>query len=404
MTIGDNTFYGCGITSLFISKNVASIGYGITCGCNQLVSIKVDAGNKVYDSRNNCNGIIVTATDELIQGCCSTVIPNTVTSMSDYAFRDCVSLESIVIPASVVSIANGTVYPAFMGCENLVSIKVDPANSVYDSRDNCNAIIQGDVLKCGCQATVIPNGVTEIGEYAFHRCRSLKSIVIPEGVEILKKSAFDNREGLVSIGLPESLAKMEKSVFQGCRSLASIHLPSKIREIPYYAFEKCESLEHVIIPNNVKYIENYAFSECSRLKSVSIPSQVPYISQSTFEYCGQLTSVVVKREEPPMLFSYNFENQDYATLYVPKGCSEAYKKVQGEYYKWYLFGKIVELTDVRGDLNLDGEATISDVTMLVDLIVRNSGILPLELTDLNGDGFNTVADVLLLVNLILHNE
>lgn len=296
------------------------------------------------------------------------------------------------------------IFPAFMGCDNLVSIKVDAANTVFNSRDNCNAIIQGNVLKCGCQATVVPNGVTEIGIYAFFDCNNLKSIVIPEGVKTLKKGAFYNCGGLVSIGLPESLTKMEQYVFLGCRSLASIHLPSKISEIPSEAFNNCESLEHVIIPNNIKNISNYAFSDCTRLKSVSIPSQVQVVQQGTFADCGQLTAVVVKREEPPLLFSYTFENQDFATLYVPKGCRDAYMNARETDYNWHLFGRIVELTDVRGDVNLDGKATVTDVTMLVDVILSKSGNVPLELTDMNGDGFNTVTDATLLIDLILHSE
>ena len=128
-------------------------------------SIIVAEGNPVYDSRNNCNAIIETATNKLVYGCKNTVIPSSVTSIGSSAFSGCSGLTSISIPSSVTSIGSG----AFYGCSGLTTITVDADNPVYDSRNNCNAIIQTTTnrLISGCKNTVIPSSVTSIGNYAF---------------------------------------------------------------------------------------------------------------------------------------------------------------------------------------------------------------------------------------------
>ncbi|MEE0676003.1 MAG: leucine-rich repeat domain-containing protein, partial [Ruminococcus sp.] len=127
----------------------------------------VDNRNPKFDSRNNCNAIIETNTNTLVLGCDATVIPNTVTTLGDNSlkycaqitsinipssvtsigydvFAKCFGLESIVIPASVTSIG----YNLFDHCQNLSSIRVALGNPVYDSRNNCNAIIETVTADC----------------------------------------------------------------------------------------------------------------------------------------------------------------------------------------------------------------------------------------------------------------
>lgn len=219
--IDPDAFWGCtGLRSIEISANVTNIGERAFRGCNSLSSIKVAADNKVYDSRNNCNAIINTSNNELILGCSSTKIPNSVTSIGYGAF-DGSGVTSIEIPSSVIDIRrwafscpnlssiklseglksidgeafSGTVrnieIPAsvtyigegsFCGCENLSSIKVAEGNTVYDSRDNCNAIIKTDTneLIAGCSSTKIPTDVTSIWGESFSG--SIRNVEIPASV------------------------------------------------------------------------------------------------------------------------------------------------------------------------------------------------------------------------------
>ena len=151
----------------------------------------------------------------------SIVIPNSVTKIGEDAFLGCTSLESIVIPNSVTVIGGFT----FSGCTSLESIQVDKRNAHYDSRNNCNAIIETSTnrLVSGCAKTTIPNSVTEIGWRAFEGCTSLKSIDIPDSVTGISWNAFKGCTSLESITIPNSVTEIGEVAFEGCTSLKSIH-------------------------------------------------------------------------------------------------------------------------------------------------------------------------------------
>ena len=118
-SIGSSTFRECRrLTSIDIPSGVTSIGSGAFNGCYGLTSMTVDSNNTVYDSRNNCNGIINTSTNTLIAGCKTTIIPDSVTSIGNSAFFECSSLTSIDIPSGVTSIGDR----AFYHCTSLTSI------------------------------------------------------------------------------------------------------------------------------------------------------------------------------------------------------------------------------------------------------------------------------------------
>ncbi len=328
------------LASITIPSSLTSIGYGVFSGCTNLTSITVKGGNPVYDSRNNCNAIIETATNTLVAACNGTEIPSTVTRIGDgafsgcseltsitipnsvtgigvyafenctnlttitipegvesidgYVFCSCISLRSITIPKSVTSIG----YEIFADCAELSSVKVAEGNPVFDSRDNCNAIIETatNTLVAGCKRTIIPSSVTSIGAWAFGDCHVLTSITIPESLTSIGDYAFASC-GLTSFTFPESVTSISEGVLFGCNYMTSVTIPSTVTEIGENAFAWCYDLADV-----------YCFAE-----------DVPTTGQLAFDY----TDLSV------------------ATLHVPAASVEKYQTTA----PWSGFGTIVALTD-----------------------------------------------------------
>ena len=261
------------MTSVTIPNSITSIDQYAFSRCYGLTSLVVDKNNGTYDSRNNCNAIIETSTNNLIVGCKNTTIPNSVTSIGSWAFYGCSSLTSLTIPNSVTSIGYGAFYNcsgltsvtignsvtsigygAFSGCSGLTSVTVDKNNGTYDSRNNCNAIIETSTNKLivGCKNTTIGNSVSSIGEYAF----------------------------------------------EGCSGLTSVTIPNSVTSIDNYAFEGCSGLTSVTIGNSVTSIGKYAFCYCSRLtKLVSLAVEPPTCGIGAFEYVDKTTCQLLVPQE-----------------------------------------------------------------------------------------------------------
>ena len=272
-------------------------------------------------------------------GLTNITISNSVTNIGRYAFLRCSSLISINIPNSVTSIEGS----AFEKCSGLTSVTVESGNIKYDSRNNCNAIIETstNTLVVGCMNTIIPNSVTSIGklafsnnsgltsitipnsvtsigEFAFYGCNGLTSITIPSSVISIGHYAFENCSGLTSITIPNfvtsigvsafegcsdlrvvnynatnctSMGSYYSHVFTGCSSLTTLNIGDNVQIIPDYAFYDSNSLTSVTIGNSVTSIGSLAFGGCSGLTSVNIPNSVTSIGISAFYGCSGLTSV-----------------------------------------------------------------------------------------------------------------
>ena len=271
--IGDRAFGGCNkLISITIPSSVENIGeYAFEIGSvdRLLKSIKVSKENKNYDSRNNCNALIETSTNTLVLGCNNTIIPDTIIKIDDYAFWGCNQLKDIIIPASVIDV--GT----FSGCYVLNSIGVAAENQNYDSRNNCNALIETstNTLILGCNNTIIPNSIIKIGDYAFGGCDQLKDIIIPASVVEIGEGAFYG-SGLTSVTIPNSVTKIGNAAFEDCTALTSVTMPEGIKMIADWIFSECSKLESITIPNSVWSIGYGAFSNCDSLKTINYTGTV----------------------------------------------------------------------------------------------------------------------------------
>ena len=315
-SIGSKAFYGCtGLTSITIPDNIETIGIEAFLDCSGLTSISIS--NSIQSIGNGafcgCTGLM------------SFDIPNSITTIEGRLLYGCTSLKSLFIPSNITLIQDG----AFGGCTGLMSIQVDDANQVYDSRDNCNAIIEtrSDKVLFGFNTSVIPNSVRFIAEYAFRDCSSLESIVISENVKEIGFRAFYN-----------------------CSSLSSVIILSNVETIGGDAFYNCSSLSSIIIPGNVKTIGSGAFYGCSSLSSITLSEREygPYIGNNAFTGCHEMTNFYCKSKQVPSVTSYSdtsscFYDSSYetATLWVPASSLLDYMRAD----PWNKFGKIEEIED-----------------------------------------------------------
>ncbi len=396
-TIGSSSFYECSsltsvtignsvtsiaayafdrctsLTGVTIPNSVTSIGEAAFSNCNNLTSIKVNSGNSIYDSRNNCNAIIEKASNTLIVGCKNTTIPNTVTAIGDRAFYCCIGLTSIDIPNSVTTIGND----AFFLCYNLTSVIIP--NSV-------NTIGHLAFTSCsGLTSATIGSSVTSIGNYAFGECGSLTSVNIPNSVTSIGESAFRECSSLPSVTIPNSVTSIGNEAFSSCYSLASIKvesgnsiydsrdscnaiietasntliagcknttIPNSVTSIGNGAFYECTSLTSVNIPNSVTTLDDAAFYGCSGLTKVTIPNSVTTIGYSAFYGCSGLTIVICQAATPPTLAGNNvFSNYTTATLYVPSASLQAYQTTD----EWNRFTNILSIDELQeGKFEVDG--------------------------------------------------
>ena len=166
----------------------------------------------------------------------------------------------------------------------------------------------------------IPSGVTSIGERAFEGCTSLTSITIPSGVTSISAGAFNGCFKLASITMPSSVTSIEENAFGLCSSLTSITIPNSVTSIGKYAFEGCRGLTSLTIPGSVKSIDDCAFVDCSALTSLTLESGVTSIGAYAFSGCSNLTSAIIP-ESVTSIGEYAFSpmRSDFLTIYGVSG-------------------------------------------------------------------------------------
>ena len=304
--IGEYVFAGCiGLTEIIIPEDVTEIGASAFSGCEGLTSIVIPEGVTEIAERafKKCYNLT------------SITLPTSLRKIEEGAFSDCDKLTSIAIPKGVTEIGPW----AFNECNNLSEVNISDiaAWCNIEFGDYCSnplkyaksLYLNGELVKI----LVIPEGVTEIGAYAFQDCRSLTSITLPKSLRKIGLNAFARCENLSEVHISDIASWCEiefkgspwnylsnplsyaKNFYVNGEIAENLIIPEGVTEIAAYAFGGRESLTSITLPTSLRKIGNKAFYGCKGLTSIVIPEGVTEITESTFEGCYNLASITLPK-------------------------------------------------------------------------------------------------------------
>ena len=372
-TIINYAFKGCTeLTSVTMPNTVTTIGTSAFENCTKMTSVTLSEGLEIIEGAfSNCIKLQ------------SVTIPAGVTKINDYAFNGCselasvtlqeglleigigsfaeCALTSISIPASVTSMGS-----AFVSCP-LENITIAPGNTHYDSRNDCNAIIETaeNLLVVGAKNSTIPDGVVTIGSSAFQGT-DIASITLPASVDEIQAHAFKGCTQLTSFTLPNTVTTVGDDVFVGsgitepvynntifafmpptktgvytipagiqqiagnafqdCKLLTAVTFPSSLQSVGFDAFWNCDELTEIVLPEGLTSIRGYAFENCDKLHKVTLPSTLTEIIHHAFVNSSALDTIIVKVADPLDISADVFGGVNTASckLFVPAGSVAQY--------------------------------------------------------------------------------
>ena len=392
-SIGQYTFTDCsGLTSVTIPNSITSIGFAAFAGCSGLTSVTIpnsvtSIGQSAFQG---CTGLTKVNITDIAAWCniafgsyssnplyyakhlyvndtevTNLTIPNSVTSIGDYAFRDCSGLTSVTIPNSVTSISP----EAFFGCSGLTSVEapvgffdVPEGSWPYYTKILNQVTVNGGELTENALLfinrsyktlqTLDVSGVTntEFADEAFKGYYNLQQMVLPAGLQKVSYMMVAGCKNLQSINIPASVEEIEQSAFEDCRSIQTITFggfsagapgrfnapatASQLRRIGNWAFYNAHELQNLVIPEGVTEIGEGAFYGCTYLEDMTLPASIQAIGDNCFALCAKLTKITCNAVTPPTIEAKTFfDVKRQIPVYVP---DEAVASYEGDTY-WQEF-------------------------------------------------------------------
>ena len=300
-------FQSCsGLTELILPEGFTELGTCAFTACTGMKSAVLpqsltEIGERAFQS--------CTALEDL-------TVSDRLERIGPYAFCNCNSLKSFVIPDSVTTIDQG----AIAGCDSLAAFVVSASNPSFCEQDGVlftkdgtelvqypvgkpdrsYSVPQGtELIRYGAffnsfllTSVTLPEGLIEIGDWAFERCTDLAEISLPKNLQRIGYSAFAGCENLTELTLPEGLGELDEWVFDECDKLTTVIIEEGLTRIGNAAFYNCDSLSTVVLPDSLLYIGEWSFGHSTKLQTIELPANLVRVEDYAFYGCTSIDHAV----------------------------------------------------------------------------------------------------------------
>lgn len=349
-SIGESAFANTAIGWVYLPSTLTYIGRNAFAGCTRLSQVMMAPGNSSY---SYADGFLMnvdrTVVYQYIGTQKSAMVPDGVTTIANSAFWSS-QIQTLSLPSTVTLIDDN----AFYFCRELSDVVLP---------DGLKTIGKDAFAYCtSLKSIALPDGLTEMRSGCF-KCCGLTSIAFPPSLHYIPAKAF-SRTNLESVEIPESVDRVGASAFEACASLTSVKFGTSwntVKVLEASLFKDCHKLTEVTFPAFLEEIGESAFSGCVALTEVLLPGTTKKIGSAAFDEAGLITSVSVSAATPPSLQMNSFITDVYrnATLNVPVGCAEGYKKA----HAWQLFTTIEESGELSGAQTIEIDPADDTVTV-----------------------------------------